>query len=217
MNPFEREIYDRLTGAGMQLDPQYGVSGYRLDFAARHPDFDGTSGPIRHILAVECDGRAWHSGWTARERDRLRQQQLERLGWRFHRIWSTDWFRDPDHEVDRALETFNTAVERSRQGLPPSQPVAPTGKWDSTAETSAVAAEASRRPVPRWVSRGAQINTYTDNQLVSLVKWLRDDGVIRLRDDEIGELIAALGLQRRGPVMVARLSAALDAYDRARV
>jgi very-short-patch-repair endonuclease len=103
MNPFEREIHDRLTATGMVLDPQFGVSGYRLDFAARHPDFDGTSGPVRHILAIECDGRTWHSGWTARERDRLRQQQLETLGWRFHRIWSTDWFRDPDAEIARVL------------------------------------------------------------------------------------------------------------------
>ena len=44
------------------------------------------------VLAIECDGARYHSSPTARDRDRLRQDHLERLGWRFHRIWSTDWF-----------------------------------------------------------------------------------------------------------------------------
>ena len=214
MNPFELEIYARLTDAGLVLDPQYGVSGYRLDFAVRHPDFDGSDGPVRHLLAIECDGRAWHSGWTARERDRLRQQQLETLGWRFHRIWSTDWFRDADTEVDRVLATFNEALERSRAGQRPAELLpAADPQWLGAGLTSTVTATATRRRAPGWVSPGASITSYTDSQLVSLVTWLRSDGVLRLADDEIGELVAALGFQRRGPVIVARLSAAQRACD----
>jgi len=214
MNPFEREIHDRLTATGMVLDPQFGVSGYRLDFAARHPDFDGTSGPVRHILAIECDGRTWHSGWTARERDRLRQQQLETLGWRFHRIWSTDWFRDPDAEIARARDAFNTAATRSRAGFSPAEPMkAPVPTWTGRTSESSVRAASVRRMPPIWAIPGAQITTYSDHQLIELVSWLRSDGVLRLADDEIGELLAALGLQRRGPVIVARLSAAQKTCD----
>ena len=214
MNPFEREIHDRLTATGMVLDPQFGVSGYRLDFAARHPDFDGSIGTVRHILAIECDGRTWHSGWTARERDRLRQQQLETLGWRFHRIWSTDWFRDPDAEIMRARQAFSTAVARSRAGSPPAEPtIAPAPNWTGRAAESLVRTAAARRMIPPWVLPGAQITAYSDRQLVELVAWLRSDGVLRLADDEIGELLAALGLQRRGPVIVARLSAAQRTCD----
>ncbi len=214
MNPFEQEIYGRLTDAGLVLDAQYGVSGYRLDFAVRHPDHDGTGGPVRHLLAIECDGRAWHSGWTARERDRLRQQQLETLGWRFHRIWSTDWFRDADTEVDRVLATFNEALERSRSGHRPAELLpAADPQWLGAGATSAVTATATRRRTPGWISPGASITSYSDTQLVSLVTWLRSDGFLRLADDEIGELVAALGFQRRGPVIVARLSAAQRACD----
>ena len=57
------------------------------------------------VLAIECDGASYHSSQTARDRDRLRQEQLERLGWRFHRIWSTDWFADPAGEVQRVDAT----------------------------------------------------------------------------------------------------------------
>jgi len=44
------------------------------------------------VLAVECDGATYHGALSARERDRHRQAVLEGMGWKFHRIWSTDWF-----------------------------------------------------------------------------------------------------------------------------
>ncbi|EPD83041.1 hypothetical protein HMPREF1529_03053 [Microbacterium sp. oral taxon 186 str. F0373] len=71
LNPFEIDIKKRLEAAGLVLDPQVGVGGYRIDFAARHPDTPG-----RHVLAIEADGAAYHSGHIARERDRLRQELL---------------------------------------------------------------------------------------------------------------------------------------------
>ena len=60
-------------------------------------------------LGVECDGATYHSSKTARDRDRLRQEVLERLGWRIHRIWSTDWVKDPNRETERVLAAFEKA------------------------------------------------------------------------------------------------------------
>ena len=51
------------------------------------------------MLAVECDGATYHSGYSARVHDRLRQQVLEGLGWNVFRIWSTDWWRSPEQEL----------------------------------------------------------------------------------------------------------------------
>jgi hypothetical protein len=58
---------------------------------------------------VECDGAAYHSARSARDRDRLRQEVLEGLGWRLHRIWSTDWFRNPRRESDELLAAIKAA------------------------------------------------------------------------------------------------------------
>src|SRR6266545_8003462 len=66
--------------------------------------------PGRPVLAIECDGASYHSGATARDRDRLRQAHLHRLGWRFHRIWSTDWFYNREPETERALAAYQEAV-----------------------------------------------------------------------------------------------------------
>jgi len=66
--------------------------------------------PGRYVLAIECDGASYHSSYTARDRDRLRQQQLENLGWRFYRIWSTDWFLRKEEEIQRVLTAFQEGV-----------------------------------------------------------------------------------------------------------
>jgi very-short-patch-repair endonuclease len=210
LNPFELDVHERLVAAGLQVDTQYGVAGYRLDFAIRHPH-----DPSRHVLAVETDGATYHSGWTARERDRLRQQHLESLGWRFHRIWSTDYWRDPEAEMADVLASVQTAVERLASRLPAADdpPVVAinTHRSSQTADPNT----SPPRSVPGWVVSGRPINTYTDQQLVELVRWLRRDGALRLHDDEIRLLMTALGITRRSPNIASRLEQAIGRAGRA--
>jgi very-short-patch-repair endonuclease len=54
----------------------------------------------------------------------LREQVLRDLGWRLHRIWSTDWFRNPD----RIIEAVLRAVERARQEPVERSVIAPPGR-----------------------------------------------------------------------------------------
>ena len=93
-SPFEDSVRNSLVSLGHQVDLQVGVASYRIDMAIRDP-----RDPSRYLLAIECDGATYHSSFSARSRDRLRQQVLEGLGWRVYRIWSTDWFRDPHREL----------------------------------------------------------------------------------------------------------------------
>ena len=79
LNPFEMDVKQRLERAKIPLTPQYGVAGYRIDFACAHPKRAGDM-----VLAIEADGASYHSGHTARDRDRLRQDARARLpvrGW----------------------------------------------------------------------------------------------------------------------------------------
>jgi len=105
-NDFEDAVAERLRERGLRVDQQVGASEYRIDLAIRDP-----RDPHRYLLGVECDGATYHSAKTARDRDLLREQVLHDLGWRLHRIWSTNWFRDPD----RAIETVLRAVERAQR------------------------------------------------------------------------------------------------------
>ncbi|WP_050526531.1 DUF3320 domain-containing protein [Pseudorhodobacter aquimaris] len=111
-SPFEEDVTRVIRGLGYEADPQVGTAGFRIDIGVRHPDRLG-----QYIVAVECDGASYHSALWARERDRLRQDVLEGLGWRFHRIWSTDWFHRRDHEVRRLADALLTAKELASDGI----------------------------------------------------------------------------------------------------
>jgi very-short-patch-repair endonuclease len=104
-SPFEAEVAEVLTQLGHRVQAQVGVAGFFIDMAVRHP--------ARHdhyVLGIECDGATYHSAKSARDRDRLRQEILERLGWKLHRIWSTDWYHGRDREVARLKEAVSLAI-----------------------------------------------------------------------------------------------------------
>lgn len=104
-SPFEESVYNVLSKAGYKVKTQVGCSGYRIDLGVQHPDIPGT-----YVLGVECDGASYHSAKTARERDRLRQDVLENMGWKIYRIWSTDWIKDPISEGRKLVEAVKSAV-----------------------------------------------------------------------------------------------------------
>ena len=111
-SPFEEDVANVIRSLDYLADHQVGSAGFRIDVGVRHPDAPG-----KYILAVECDGAAYHRALSARERDRHRQAVLEGLGWTFHRIWSTDWFHRRPQEGQRlaqALAEARAAVDRTR-------------------------------------------------------------------------------------------------------
>ncbi|WAS06142.1 AAA domain-containing protein [Gloeomargaritales cyanobacterium VI4D9] len=93
---FEIFVAERLRQQGYEVVPQVGVSGYFIDLAVVDPERPGT-----YLLGIECDGATYHSSKAAR--DRLRQQVLERLGWKLYRIWSTDWFTNSTAEAEKLI------------------------------------------------------------------------------------------------------------------
>ena len=197
-NSFEADVQNALQSKGIELIPQYGVSKYRIDFVAKHPKRPG-----RLVLAVECDGASYHSAYTARDRDRLRQQHLEALGWRFHRIWSTDWFMRRDQEIDSAVAAYKAAIvhaDRSDTSVGSS-----SANSGGTAENgcsrppdvSAASFVNSRRPRPRVPTRSS-IDEYRQSELLSMVDWIESDGRLRTDQELADEMVKALGFKRRG-------------------
>ena len=207
LNPFETEVNDRLSAAGIPLIPQYGVGGMRIDFAAQHP-----TRPGRMVLAIEADGASYHSADNARDRDRLRQEHLERLGWRFHRIWSTDWFLDPDAEIARVLAAYERAVACSEQTpeAPERDPVGPRVTGPSHVRSRAETAPTRRLRRPR-IRPGYEITAYDHRQLVELAKWIESDSLLRTEDEVLTEMMTELHFRRRGPRIELTLRQAIAA------
>lgn len=101
---FEVAVARAVQRMGFEVHAQVGVAGHFIDLAVLVPNGAG-----EYLLGIECDGAAYHSAKSARDRDRLRQEVIELRGWSLHRIWSTDWFRNQASEelrLRRAIETL---------------------------------------------------------------------------------------------------------------
>ncbi len=92
---FEEEVCDKLLDQGYNVETQYGVGGYRIDLVIKSKDGKD------NLLGIECDGRLYHNSKFARERDYHRQKYLESRGWKIYRIWSPNWWKNPDIEIKK--------------------------------------------------------------------------------------------------------------------
>ena len=199
LNAFEIQVRDALEAQGLDLKPQHGVSRYVIDFAVKHPERPG-----EYVLAIECDGASYHSTPTARERDRLRQEQLERLGWTFHRIWSTDWFRDPDKEVAAAIEAYERSLDREEgSGIDP----------DPFFSEGPFVPQVCNHPVARF-PRPPVSRTYDPTLIADLIDWIESDTLPRSSSDLFSEVFRELGFKRNGPRITAAIKAGMALVGR---
>ena len=106
VNDFERSVGAVLKEKGFEVVPQVGVAGFFIDLAIKHPTKRGS-----YLLGIECDGASYHSGRSARDRDRLREEILVNLGWEIHRIWSTDWFKSRATQTERLLKHVDNVLQ----------------------------------------------------------------------------------------------------------
>ncbi len=95
----------RLRDHGLTVHEEYGHAHHRLDLAVESPREPG-----RVLVAVEGDGPAYAAVPSARDRDRLRVEQLRRLGWAHVRVWSADLARDPGGQISRVADAVRAAT-----------------------------------------------------------------------------------------------------------
>ena len=206
LNAFELNIQRQLENRGIPVTPQYGVAGYRLDFACAHPEQPG-----RMVLAIEVDRTSYHSAPTARDRsrDRLRQQVLENLGWRFHRIWSTEWLRDPEGQADIALEAWQHAVDLADEadGVVPAQ----MASLVPVIEVFDFPYESERGERPAVPLGLPNIADYSSAQLEALARWLNSDTLLRTDDELLRDMRVGLGFKRGGSRINAAILMAIGA------
>jgi very-short-patch-repair endonuclease len=93
----EKEVCEYLynKGWGEYIYPQFSVGNYKIDFGIIH---NGKK------LAVECDGIHYASGMDKIKEDIQRQLILERAGWQFFRVQSTEWFYNKEQLGNRLTE-----------------------------------------------------------------------------------------------------------------
>lgn len=107
-SPFEEEVYQSLADhlGAEKLIPQLQFAGFRIDIV-----YDPKVVGIPKV-AIECDGAKYHSSREAYLYDSHRQKILENHGFVFHRIWSTNWWRNSSRETTKLVD-FIKQIESS--------------------------------------------------------------------------------------------------------
>lgn len=121
VSPFVQAVAQALRAEGVEADANVGEGSFRVDLALRAP-----GDPGRYALGVLCDGATYQSARTARDRDRIRQSVLEGLGWRLHRVWSTEWYNDPAQAKERLLVAWARARDAEPSAVGKPRPELPT-------------------------------------------------------------------------------------------
>lgn len=206
---FEQDVAEVILSMGFFVDPQVGSAGFRVDLGVRHPDRPG-----RYILAVECDGATYHHALWARERDRLRQEILEGLGWRFYRIWSTDWFYRRGQEIERLrrainasnnTDTFVSPRGTNRESNAPSEPIVLRPVEVAEVEARVIPPYQRATPTTHW---GEPHDAALSTLRAIAADVIRLEGPIHA--DEIARRIATcFGKEKAGGRIVARTKLAL--------
>jgi superfamily I DNA and/or RNA helicase/transcription elongation GreA/GreB family factor/very-short-patch-repair endonuclease len=108
-SPFEEEVYQSLADhlGTEKLIPQLQFAGFRIDIVY-DPKVIGVP-----KVAIECDGAKYHSSREAYLYDRHRQKILENHGFVFHRIWSTNWWRNSSRETTKLVD-FIKQIESTK-------------------------------------------------------------------------------------------------------
>ncbi|CAH9064911.1 hypothetical protein PSECIP111951_03248 [Pseudoalteromonas holothuriae] len=106
VSPFEQQLYKAVSALGYSVEQRVGRQGFHLDLAIKNPE-----DKEQYILAIESDGASYQNATSVRDRDRLRNSILHGLGWRQHRVWSTDWYRNSQSEIRRLKEAIEKAIE----------------------------------------------------------------------------------------------------------
>ncbi|SEU27784.1 DUF3320 domain-containing protein [Paenibacillus sp. NFR01] len=109
----EVQVAEELRKAGHQVDVQIGVSGYRIDLAVVDPEDSS-----RYALGIVCDGYGYEQARTARDREILRNRVSEQLGWKLHRMWSLDWWENPERELQKIAHALEHVLQAEKEAIP---------------------------------------------------------------------------------------------------
>jgi very-short-patch-repair endonuclease len=195
-SPFEEAVEITIRRGGYEVSSQVGVTGFRIDLGVLDP-----KSPGRFILGVECDGATYHSGRSARDRDRLRQEVLEGLGWKLYRIWSTDWFRNPRCEAEKLLSAVERACHESGAGVESPKPAPNTTSTDSThfvlVPHTGNGRAAGKTALPTQLFKESAFETYKELNL----QVPPGVGFFDVASKELGELVVKV-VQHEGPIHI---------------
>ncbi len=105
-SPIEDIVLREFHLLGFYPIPQFKIGMYRIDLA--FPD---------RLLAIECDGKKWHSSKEQKERDEKRDNYLRKQGWKVIRISGSDIYRKADEIIGLMVGTKRKRLDKFKKPI----------------------------------------------------------------------------------------------------
>ncbi len=147
------DIAASLRAEGIACELRWGRGRNRLDLVTLDP-----LRPTVPILGILLDGIEEFGQSTTRDRDRLRREQFQRLGWQLAHVFTLDWFQRKSSEVKRLKELHRRAehVATDRRQKAEAEAARAT---EREAATKPLAPDAAMPTAAPATSLGASANT----------------------------------------------------------
>lgn len=96
--PMENQIAERLNKLGYKTELNLGNSNSKISIAVYDRKKD------RYILGIETDQAVNKTSKSALERDVFRNEFLKSKGWKMMRVWSRDWWHNPNQVINQIVK-----------------------------------------------------------------------------------------------------------------
>lgn len=100
-----KEVYQEIRRRGFTALANVGIGKYSIDIAVKQDD--------KYILGIEFDTKLFKEGYKSRERDYFRQKYLESRGWNIYRVWSMNWWKSKETEINRIMDTIYSLCSKN--------------------------------------------------------------------------------------------------------
>lgn len=128
------EIAERIRELGYECSCSIGTSEYKVDIGVIDPE-----NKDHYMLGIMLDGTNCRKAPSSKDRFVSQPSVLEGLGWRLLRVWTIDWFDDPERvmaQIKNAIDNADTPIVKTE--APRQEPVFEKEK-PAAAVTKAVA------------------------------------------------------------------------------
>ncbi len=107
------QIAGALTKEGYVTNVNVGRSQFKVDIAVSKRE-----APDVYLLGILLDGEGYRDTQTTRDREIVQPSVLRSLNWRVMRVWSVDWFNNPDRVIVRILEQLRGKQKDKAKAVP---------------------------------------------------------------------------------------------------
>ncbi|MCQ2355670.1 MAG: DUF3320 domain-containing protein, partial [Methanocorpusculum sp.] len=194
-----------LEDNGYTVAKNVGCAGFRIDIAVENPKEPGV-----YLAGILCDGPYYWSSGVARDRDRLRAQVLEGLGWNLIRIWATEWYQHPASCTKTLLDAVEAAKKAPKKKPAKAKPAPKASAKKPVAEKTAEKPSAATTSAPVSAAVSLRLEPYVCCEECSLGSYHQFASV---PDSVLGTAIVQI-VAVEGPVSASVLTARIKELGR---